>query len=320
MDEKHCDLLIVGSGPAGMTAAIYASRAGLNTLILESTVAGGQILSTSEIDNFPGFISTSGPELAMKISEQVEKCGVETIYDEIVSLSFRAQRGISGAHKVICADTTITAKAVIIATGASPRKIGCEGEEKFIGAGVHFCALCDGAFYKDKDVVVAGGGNSAVEEVLYLLPIVKSITVINAFPNFNAFATLVGRLPKNLKVHHNTKITKILGGKKIEGIETSTGETINCSGIFVCIGRKPNTDFLGGVVNLTDGGYIAVNQKLETNVAGVYGAGDVCEKHVRQIVTACADGAIAATHAVEYINSMKDFSDFGGKPPPSQVN
>ena len=299
MDEKHCDLIIIGSGPAGMTAAVYASRAGLRTLILESTGAGGQILSTSEIDNFPGFTQVSGAELAMKMSEQVETCGVETIYDEIVNTELQGK-----IKTITCNDTTIKAKAVIIATGASPRKIGCEGEEKFIGQGVHFCALCDGAFYKDRRLVIAGGGNSAVEEILYLLPIAKSITVVNAFPGFNAFPTLVGRLPKDLKVCHNTKITEILGDKKLEGIKISTGETIECDGVFIAIGRKPNTDFLTGVINLTDGGYITVNNKLETNIPGVFGAGDVCEKLVRQIVTACSDGAIAATHAAEYVRSL----------------
>jgi thioredoxin reductase (NADPH) len=160
MTEKECDLLVIGSGPAGMTSAIYAGRSGLSTLILESTAPGGQVLSTSEIENFPGFISVSGAELAMKLSEQVEHCGVETIYDEVSNVSLQGDK-----KTITCHETKITPKAIIIATGASPRKIGCEGEEKFLGAGIHFCALCDGAFYKDKNIIVAGGGNSAVEEV-----------------------------------------------------------------------------------------------------------------------------------------------------------
>jgi len=289
MTEKECDILIIGSGPAGMTAAIYAVRSGLNTLILESTGAGGQIISTNEIDNFPGFVKISGAELAMKMSEQVEASGVETIYDEIVNLSGKT---------VTCNDTKITAKAIIIATGASPRKIGCPGEEKFLGSGIHFCALCDGAFYKDKDIIVAGGGNSAVEEVLYLAPIAKSITMVNAFPNFTAFKTLTDQLPKNLKIYHNTTVKEVIGEKKLEGIKLSNGEIITCDGVFVAIGRKPNTELFD--VELTKDKYIKVNQKLETNIPGVFAAGDVCEKHVRQIVTACADGAIAATHAAEY--------------------
>jgi len=305
-----------------MMAAVYASRAGLCTLILETTGPGGQILSTSEIDNFPGFVSITGAELAMKLNEQVESCGVETIYDEIMSFrhasrtersgsgacvlarSANEERGISGTHTVVCNDTTLVAKAIIIATGASPRKLGCEGEEKFIGNGIHFCALCDGAFYKDKNIIIVGGGNSAVEEILYLLPIVKNITVVNAFPNFTAFPSLLEKLPKDLKVYHNTTIKEITGDKRPESIKLSSGETLVADGVFVAIGRKPNTDFLGGAIELSEQGYILVSKKLETNIPGVYAAGDVCEKHVRQIVTACADGCVAATHAAEYIRNM----------------
>jgi thioredoxin reductase (NADPH) len=284
-----------------MMAAVYAARAGLVTLILESTGAGGQILATSEIDNFPAFTHITGAELAMKMNEQVETCGVETVYEEILEID------IAGEEKTItCHEIKIVCKAIIIATGASPRKIGCEGEEKFLGAGIHFCALCDGAFYKDKDIIIAGGGNSAVEEALYLSPIAKTITVINMMPKFSAFGYLVERLESlpNVKVLHNTTMTKILGESKLGSVVTSNGETIKCDGVFVAIGRKPNTSFLGSAVDLAVGGYIAVNKKLETSVPGVYGAGDVCEKLVRQIVTACADGAIAATHAAEYVRGL----------------
>lgn len=300
--EAHtqCDLLIIGAGPAGMMAAVYAARAGLKTLILETTGAGGQILSTSEIDNFPGFLSVTGAELAMKMNEQVENCGVEILYDEISSLDLQGKQ-----KKIVCADATIVAKAVIIATGASPRKIGCIGEEKFLGAGVHFCALCDGAFYKGKDIVVVGGGNSAVEEIIYLAPIAKSVTVTNMMPKFTAFQTLVDKIPSSVKVHHNTTIKKMEGDRKLEGIMLSNKKRIKCDGVFVAIGRKPNTSAFDGQIKLAAGGYIAVNNKLETNLPGVYAAGDVGEKLVRQIVTACADGAIAATHAAEYIRLLK---------------
>lgn len=302
MEEVKCDLLIIGSGSAGMMAAVYAARAGLDTKLLESTGVGGQILSTNEIDNFPGFVTITGAELAMKMNEQVETCGVETIYDEIVSLSLTADKKV-----ITCNDVTITTKAVIIATGASPRKVGCDGEEKFIGGGIHFCALCDGAFYKGKDIVIVGGGNSAVEEALYMSPIAKNITIINIMSKFTAFVSLSDKLNelKNVQIMHNTAINKVLGDKKLEGVVTSRNKTIKCDGVFVAIGRKPNTAFLNGLVELVNGGYIAVSKKLETNIPGVYAAGDVCDKHVRQIVTACADGAIAATHAAEYIRGLK---------------
>lgn len=302
MDKKECDLLIIGSGPAGMMAAVYAARAGLSTLILEITGAGGQILSTSEIDNFPGFVTITGADLAMKMQQQVESCGVETIYDEIASTSIDSKE-----KTVSCLDTTIKCKSVIIATGASPRKIGCEGEEKFLGAGIHFCALCDGAFYKNKDIVIVGGGNSAVEEALYLSPIAKSIIMVNMMPKFTAFPYLVDRLAglSNIKVMHSTTISKVIGEDKLRSVQVNTGEKIPCDGIFVAIGRKPNTAFLNDSIDLADGGYIMVNKKLETSISGVYAAGDVSEKFVRQVVTACSDGAIAATHAAEYIRGMK---------------
>lgn len=302
MDKKECDLLIIGSGPAGMTASVYAARAGLNTLVLEIAGAGGQILSTSEIDNFPGFVTITGAELAMKMNEQVEHCGVETIYDEIASVSLGSEE-----KTVSCLNTIIKSKTVIIATGASPRKIECEGEEKFIGAGVHFCALCDGAFYKNKDIIIVGGGNSAVEEALYLSPIAKSIVMVNVMPQFTAFPYLVDRLTglPNVTVMHKTTLSKVIGEKKLNSIQINTGEVISCDGIFVAIGRKPNTAFLNDSVKLADGGYIVVNKKLETSISGVYAAGDVSEKFVRQVVTACSDGAIAATHAAEYIRSLK---------------
>lgn len=315
MDKRECDLLIIGSGPAGMMAAVYAARARLNTLILETTGAGGQVLSTNEIDNFPGIVTITGAELAMKMNEQVESCGVETIYDEIASLSLSGKGKAAVHKKIVCNDTEITTKTIIIATGAAPRKVGCEGEEKFLGTGIHFCALCDGAFYKDKDVIIIGGGNSAVEEVLYLSPIAKSIVVVNVMQKFTAFPYLVEKISglKNVKIMHNTTMTKVIGNEKLSSIQvnTKTGDkdttkTIKCDGVFVAIGRKPNTAFLNGAVELTANGYIVVNKKLETSVPGVYAAGDVSEKHVRQIVTACADGAIAATHAAEYVRGLKN--------------
>ena len=283
-----------------MTAAIYAARAGISTKILENTGAGGQILLTGAIDNYPGFTGICGAELATALQTQTESCGAEIIYDEITSMSLQG-----GIKTVVCGSATVNAKAAIIATGASPRKIGCLGEDKFIGAGVHFCALCDGPFYKDKDIVLVGGGNSAVEEILYMSRIAKSITVINNLPDFTAFATLVQKVNamSDITVLHNTTVAEIFGEGKVEGVKTNTGAKIKCDGVFVAIGRKPNSELLGGAVKLAAGGYITVNQKFETSIPGVYAAGDVIEKSVRQIVTACADGACAATHAVDYLRT-----------------
>ena len=300
METKNCDLLIIGAGPAGMTAAIYAARAGVKTIVLEKTAPGGQVLSTGEIENYPGFLNISGAELAAKFNEQVEKYNVETVYDEIQKIDFQKKT-------VKCMSTKISCHAIIIAVGASSRKTGAENEEKFIGQGVHFCALCDGAFYKDKEVIIVGGGNSAVEEAIYLSPIAKSITIVNVTPDFNAQAVLVDELKKlpNLRaIHHNNALKKINGDTKIKCIETSSGQNISCDGIFVAIGRSPNTKLLCSSLGLSKGGYIKTNSKRETSVPGVYAAGDCVDKHVRQIVTACSDGAIAATHAAEYIKTI----------------
>ena len=297
-NEISCDLVIIGSGPAGMTAAVYAARAGLDTKILESTMPGGAILNTSEIDNFPGFVRVSGAELARNMQAQVESCGVETVYDEISNISLS-----DDTKTIVCADTTFKAKSIIIATGAGPRKIGCPNEEKFIGRGVHFCGLCDGAFYRGKDIVVVGGGNSALEEAVYLSPIAANVVIINNMPRFGGFTSLIEKVSAlaNVRILHNTTVEEILGGEKLVGIKTNAGEEISCAGVFVAIGRTPNTDFLRGTVELSNGGYVKIGKRQETGIAGVYAAGDVCEKNVRQIVTACADGAVAATHAAEYV-------------------
>lgn len=302
MEYKKCDLLIIGAGPAGMTAAIYAARAGLHTIILEKMGVGGQVMTTGDIENYPGFLNITGAELTEKFMEQVDKYGVEVVYDEIQNADFE--------NKVIkCESTEISCHAIIIAVGASPRKIGAENEEKFIGAGVHFCALCDGSFYVDKDVVVVGGGNSAVEEAIYMSTISKSVTIVNLTPDFNAQAVIIEQLKKlkNIKaVYHGNKVVKINGSDKVESIEIGSGKIIPCSGIFVAIGRSPNTKLLCSSLGLSKGGYIKVNTKCETSVAGVYAAGDCIEKNVRQIITACADGAVAATHAAEYIKTVKN--------------
>ena len=299
MESKKCDLLIIGAGPAGLTAAIYSARAGLSTIVLEKLGVGGQVMSTGDIENYPGFVKITGAELMTNMSEQVEKLGVEIVYDEIKHANFE--------KKVIeCESTKISCQAIIISVGASPRKMGAENEEKFAGEGVHFCALCDGAFYKDKDIVVVGGGNSAVEEVIYMGDIAKSITVINVTPDFNAQAVLVEKmnsLPNLKAVHHRSSVLKILGEDKVTGIEITGGVKVECDGVFVAIGRSPNTKLLSGSLGITKGGYIKTNSKRETGIEGVYAAGDCVEKHVRQIVTACSDGAISATHAAEYIKA-----------------
>jgi len=311
-----CDLLIIGGGPAGLTAATYAGRAGLETVILEKIGLGGQIISTGEIENMPGFLSITGAELTQRMTEQAAKYGAEILYDEITHADFGDSKDITQKKVVTCESTKISCHAIILAVGASPRKSGAENEEQFIGNGVHFCALCDGNFYKGKDVIVVGGGNSAVEEALYLSDIAKNITIVNVTPDFNAQSVLVEKLktlPNVKAIYHDHSVVKIISDEaasmviaiEIKNRNTGAVKRIPCSGMFVAIGRSPNTKLLSGALGLTKGGYIEVNSKLETRIPGVYAAGDCTDKDVRQIVTACSDGAIAATHAAEYVKTAR---------------
>ena len=307
---QNFDVIIIGAGPAGLTAGLYSARAGLRTAVIERVAAGGAVNTTPDVENFPGFLKVAGYDLGKKMHEQAEKAGAEFIYDEIASVNLRSKT-------VRCLGGEFSAKALIIATGAGPRPLGCEGEDEFAGSGVHNCALCDGAFYKGKDVVVAGGGNAAVEEAIYLSAIAKSVTIVNMTENFNAQQVLVDKLPKTVKIFHSHTVQKISGSSKVERIDikcnsgvkcaekgkTCAGvKTIPCDGIFVAIGRIPNTDLFKKQCDISKAGYIRVDgDSLETSVKGVFAAGDVIEKPVRQIVTACADGAIAATHAHQRI-------------------
>jgi len=246
--------------------------------------------------------------LAMAMMEQTEKPGVEIVNKQIANIEFE-----KCVHTVTTSDTEFAAKTVIICAGAGPRKLGAIGEKKFDGRNIHYCALCDGAFYKDRDIVVVGGGNSAVEEVLYLSPIVKSITIVNVTEDFAAHAVslnAMAKLPNVIGVHHLHSVKEISGEKNLESItikHTGTGvETvIPCDGVFVAIGRAPSTALFKGKLDLSRAGYVKTNPKMETNIEGVYAAGDIREKHVRQIVTACADGAVAATFAAMHLKQCK---------------
>ena len=283
--ESNVDVLIVGGGPAGLTCALYCARAGLKTAVVEALAPGGQTLSTPFIHNIPGLMQTTGADFAMALAEQAEKAGAEIIYDEDYS--------------------GIEYKALVIATGASPRKTGAKNEDEFIGSGVHFCGLCDGDFYKGKDVVVIGGGNSAVEEAIYLGKIAKTVTIVNITPDFNAQQVLIDELECK-EIYHNHKLAVVEKGKAIiEHMETGKQTTISADGIFVAIGRKPESEKFKDMVEITKHGYIVVDEKMQTKTPGVFAIGDVTDKHVRQVVTACADGAVASVAIVEYVNKLK---------------
>ncbi len=298
------DMIIIGGGPAGYTAALYASRAGFSTLVIERMSAGGQLALTDVIDNYPGFEEgIDGFSLGMKMQATAERFGTVTEYAEVVSLD------LSGKIKRVVTDSgEFEAKTVVIATGANPRELGVEKEKDFLGKGVHYCAHCDGRFYKDKTVAVVGGGNSAVSDALYLSRLAKKVYLIHRRDSLRA--TKIYHKPleeaENIEFIWNSQITKFLGEQRVSSAEiknTQSGEIreLMCDGFFVSIGRSPATDLLKGAVELDPNGYIVAGESTETNVEGVFAVGDVRTKALRQVVTAVADGATAVHYAEEYL-------------------
>ena len=299
------DLVIIGSGPAGMTAAIYGARADLKVLMLDKLAPGGQIINTNEIQNYTGVGTINGAELAMNMFNHTQELNVEFDYGTVCKID--ADGDVKKIHIEEDPDKVIECKAVIIATGTTNRKLNIDKEEQFIGNGISFCAICDGAFYAGKDVVVIGGGNSAVEESIYLASMVKSLTIVTMF-DLTADPIACDRLRSldNVKVYPYQDVLEFLGDISLEGIHfksTKTGEetTLKCDGVFEYIGLLPVTDFVKDLGITNDYGYIEVNEKMETKIPGVYGAGDCITKNLRQVITACADGAIAAQEASRYI-------------------
>ncbi|MBQ3562091.1 MAG: thioredoxin-disulfide reductase [Clostridia bacterium] len=298
------DMIIIGGGPAGYTAALYASRAGFSTLVIERMSAGGQLALTDVIDNYPGFEEgIDGFSLGMKMQATAERFGAVTEYAEVVSLD------LSGKIKRVVTDSgEFEAKTVVIATGANPRELGVEKEKDFLGKGVHYCAHCDGRFYKDKTVAVVGGGNSAVSDALYLSRLAKKVYLIHRRDSLRA--TKIYHKPleeaENIEFIWNSQITKFLGEQRVSSAEIKNNQSgeisqLMCDGFFVSIGRSPATDFLKGAVELDPNGYIVAGESTETNVDGVFAVGDVRTKALRQVVTAVADGATAVHYAEEYL-------------------
>ena len=297
------DTVIIGGGPAGYSAALYAARAGLDTLVLERTMAGGQAAITDIIENYPGFDEgIGGFELATRMQKGAEAAGAVTEYGEALSLE------VSGKVKKIITDSgNFLAKTVIIATGADPRRLGLDGEEELMGRGVHYCAHCDGRFYKDKTVAVVGGGNTAVEDALYLSRIAKKVYLIHRRDTLRA--TRVYHEPlmsaENIEILKNKTPVALLRGERLEGVrlrDTADGSEseLSVDALFVAIGRVPVTGFLPGEILLEDG-YIKAGESTETTALGVFAAGDVRTKSLRQVITAAADGAIAADAAEKYL-------------------
>ena len=301
------DVIIIGGGPAGYTAALYAARAGLDTLVIEKMSAGGQMTLTGDIENYPGFSDgIDGFTLAMNMQFGAERFGARTEYTKVKEVDL-----LKFPKEIQCDTDTFLAKAVIIATGASPRKLGIPYEQELTSKGIHYCAHCDGRFYKDKTVAVIGGGNSAVSDALYLSRIAKKVILIHRRDALRA--TKIYHEPlmnsENIEFLWNSQVSELIFEERIKGAliknTVSQEETaINCDAIFVSIGRRPDTDILKGIIELDENGYIIADESTRTSISGVFAAGDVRTKTLRQIITAAADGAVAAHYAEEYISRL----------------
>jgi thioredoxin reductase (NADPH) len=308
-EEKIYDVIIAGAGPAGMTAAVYTSRANLSTLMIERGVPGGQMVNTEDVENYPGYENILGPELATKMFEHAKKFGAEYAYGEVKEI-------IDGeAYKtVIVGDKQYKARAVIIATGAEYKKLGVPGEAEFSGRGVSYCAVCDGAFFKGKNLVVVGGGDSAVEEGIYLTRFANKVTIVHRRDQLRAQKILQDRAFANEKIdfiwNHTVKQINGKDGKvnSVTLVHTQTGEEreFPCDGVFIYIGMLPLSKPFESLGITNENGYIETNELMETKVPGIFAAGDVREKSLRQIVTATGDGSIAAQSAQHYVEELKE--------------
>ena len=298
------DIIIIGAGPAGLTAAIYAKRASKNVLVLEAKSYGGQIINTLDIENYPVEAHISGFDFATKLYNQTKELGAEIKFEKVVDINDKGQ-----VKEVITTKNTYTAKAVIIATGSENRKLGIEKEDELIGKGISYCATCDGAFYRKKNVAVVGGGNTALEDALYLSDLVNKVYLIHRRDEFRGEESTVRRLKEkeNIEFVYNSNVTKLNANERLESIEVTNKDgstrTIEIDGLFVAVGRIPENENFAKLINLDNSGYIIANEDCKTNVAGIFVAGDNRTKEVRQLVTATSDGAIAATAAIKYINN-----------------
>ena len=303
--EKR-ELVIIGAGPAGMTAAIYGRRSGLDVLLLEKGATGGQINITDEIENWPGVQHATGPELGNMFREHALKFNTEIRIADVKKVELR-----DGKKIVVTDKGDIEAEAIVVATGAHFRRLGCEGEAEHIGQGVSFCAVCDGAFYEGEEVAVVGGGNTAVEEGVDLTKFASKVYIIHRRDEFRADRAAIEHAMSNPKIVPvwNSVVEKIEGDGIVENLvlkNVKTGELSNLkvAGVFMFVGQTPDDDCVRGLVKAEKGGWILVNEHMETSVEGIFAAGDVCSKHLRQVITAASDGAIAAMGASAYINEQ----------------
>lgn len=292
------DIIIIGAGPAGMTSAIYAKRAGYNPLVLEKNTYGGQIINSSEVANYPGIKKIDGYTFATKIYEQLKELEIEIKHEEVINI-----KKIDKTINVITNKNEYECKSVIIATGLTKRKLNIENEEKLIGKGISYCATCDGAFFKENDVAVVGGGNTALEDAIFLSNYCKHVYLINRTENFKAEKSLLDSFKQknNTEIITSANIKKLVGKGKLEKIELDNGKILNISGLFIAIGQIPNCNF--DIIE-KENGFIKSNEECTTNIPGIFVAGDIRNKSVRQIVTSVSDGAVAAINAVKYIEKI----------------
>ncbi|MED4402824.1 thioredoxin-disulfide reductase [Metabacillus fastidiosus] len=308
-EEKIYDVIIIGAGPAGMTAAVYASRGDLSTLMLERGIPGGQMANTEEVENYPGYDHILGPDLSTKMFEHAKKFGAEYAYGDIKEI-------IDGEEykTIIAGSKEYKARAIIIATGAEYRKLGVPGESELGGRGVSYCAVCDGAFFKGKELVVIGGGDSAVEEGVYLTRFASKVTIIHRRDELRAQKILQQRAFDNEKVdfiwNHTVKEINEKDGKvgSVTIVNTQTGEEqeFKADGVFIYVGLTPLSKPFENLGITNENGYIVTNEDMETKVEGIFAAGDIREKKLRQIVTATGDGSIAAQNAQHYIEELAE--------------
>ena len=310
MSEKKTkyDVIIIGAGPAGYTAGIYCSRARHNTLLISGILPGGQLMNTTDVENYPGFEQgIMGPDLMLTMRKQTERMGTEILDDEVTSVDFK-----NNPLKISTASNTFEANSVIVCTGANPRKIGLDGEQTFAGKGVSYCATCDGAFFKNQELIVVGGGDSAMEEATFLTKFASTVHIVHRRDEFRASKIMQERALANekIKVHFNYTVEDIQGDQKfqkviLKNVKNDESVTLEAAGLFVAIGHEPNSKILEGQVELDTNGYVVLKNNTETSIPGVFCAGDVHDHRYRQAVTAAGFGCMAAIDADKYLAERK---------------
>jgi len=299
------DIIIIGAGPAGYTAGIYSSRARHNTLLISGILPGGQLMNTTDVENYPGFDEgIMGPDLMLTMRKQTERMGTEIIDDEVVSVDLK-----NNPLKVSTASITFEANSVIVCTGANPRKIGLEGEQTFAGKGVSYCATCDGAFFRDQELIVVGGGDSAMEEAIFLTKFASVVHIVHRKEEFRASKIMQERALSNekIKVHFNSTVKEIHGDQKFQQVvlnntKTNEDKILEAGGLFIAIGHEPNSAIFQDQIELDGNGYIIIKNNTETSMSGVFCAGDVHDHRYRQAVTAAGFGCMAAIDVDKYLS------------------